>query len=263
MIAGREDARDEGAGVVGGVEKAADAWVHGKLGRVVRDANAVEGFVVSCVGFADGGVFHVGGGEEIAFVGGIDKYVSPKEVTVGGAECDDLVILFENGECFVERGCAENGEIIFGDNAFEEEFSDVGFSGPDGVCVWGTGIGMGGSVPEVVFGLPAPGGVGAVVVIDGLEEVAGESGDGFGHLAGVWDGEAVAHHASDGAVGTADECGGVHACGLLSGDQAGGSGAIDDEIVSGSECGEEAWYDEVVDALWAGTIAGGEESFEG
>jgi hypothetical protein len=102
VIAGREDARDEGAGVVGGVEKAADAWVHGKLGRVVRDANAVEGFVVLGIGFSYGGVFDVCGGEEISFVGCVDEDVASEDFSGSGAECENAIVLLEDGEDFIE-----------------------------------------------------------------------------------------------------------------------------------------------------------------
>lgn len=101
------------------------------------------------------------------------------------------------------------------------------------------------------------------MVVDGLEEVAGEACNGIGHFAGVWDGESVAHHASDGLVGSAEEDGCVHPGGLLGGDDAAGGGSVDDEIVACSEGGEEAGNDEVVDALWTGSIVGGEETFEG
>ena len=46
----------------------------------------------------------VGGSEEIAFVGGVDEHVTAKDFAVGGSEGEDAVILFEDGEGFVEGG---------------------------------------------------------------------------------------------------------------------------------------------------------------
>jgi hypothetical protein len=99
------------------------------------------------------------------------------------------------------------------------------------------------------------------VVVDGVEEIAGEACDGFGHFAGVWDGEAVAHHATDGLIGSADDCGCLHAGGLLGGDDAAGGGSVDDEVVACAEGGEEARDDEVGDTVGVGSIAGWEETF--
>lgn len=128
-----EDADKEGAGVIGGIEEAVNAWVYGELRSVVGDANAVEGFVVLRIGFSNGGVIDFGGCEQIAFVGSVDEYVTAEDFAVGGTECEDAIILFEDRLGFVQRGCAKDGEIVFGDDAFEEEFGDVRFGAPDGV----------------------------------------------------------------------------------------------------------------------------------
>ncbi len=88
--------------MVGGVEQALDAGVYRKLRGIVGDANAVEGFVVLGIGFSYGGVFDVCGGEEISFVGCVDEDVASEDFSGSGAECENAIVLLEDGEDFIE-----------------------------------------------------------------------------------------------------------------------------------------------------------------
>mgnify|MGYP006288776313 CR=1 FL=1 len=48
---------------------------------------------------------------------------------------------------------------------------------------------------------------------------------------------------------------------MLGGDEAGGSGAVDDQVIADAKCGKDSREDEVGDAVGAGSVAGGEEAF--
>ena len=137
---------------------------------VVQDAglDAVPSLVVDAVGFAADVIADAGGGQQITFVGGIDKDFSFKPITGEGGDGDDFGTVFFDAFVAVEPRFADYGDVVFFDEVFEDFFSDVGFEHPHGGFVFFVARVVGGFLLTPGFGI-------VVVAFDALVKFLRES----------------------------------------------------------------------------------------
>ena len=223
VVAGRvrRDAGEEAAGGVVG-----DAVGGDGVFELVFDGggllDAVEGFVVGGVGFAADVVGDAGGGEEVAFVGGVEEHFSGESFSGEGGDGGDFGTGFVDPVFAVEQFVAVDGDVEFLDEGFEGLFGDVRFEDPHGVvflAVAGVFVGL----------LVEPGGGLVVVFFETLVEVSGESADGV-FVAGIGPAESAAGESAEVFVGGDNDGGLAHFFGLDGGDDSGGGAAVDDDI---------------------------------
>jgi len=223
------DAGEEAGGGNAGDEVGIDGLVE-LVGDGAGGLDTVAEFAVGGVGLAADGVADLGGGHEVTFVGGVDEHAGRVGGAGEGLDGEDAAILEFDAVGALEPFVAEDGDIVFADEVFEDLFGDVWFEDPHGA---GAAVGGRGALALVaVFGLflPVPGLVLIVVEVNAVVEVAGEAADDL-LSAGIGPAEAAGAEAAEMFVGADDEDGFPHFFGLHGGGDGGGGAAVDEDVV--------------------------------
>jgi hypothetical protein len=182
--------------------------------------NAVPFFAVSGAGFATDMIIDTGGGHEIAFVSGVDKHAADVFFPAMHGDGTNATGFLDNAFGAIEPLIAIDGNLMFGDQLFEDLFGDVGFENPHGAL----GAIDGGSplafVAVFFWFLPAPGFGLLIMRPDAMVKFAGETADD-GLIASIGKAEATTGKAAKMFVGGEDDHGFAHFSRLDCGDDTG------------------------------------------
>ena len=194
------------------------------------DLHAVPLLAVDRVGLASDMVIDPGGGEEVAFVGGIEKDFPGIGPASQRRDRADRAALDDDAFFTVEPFLAVDLDAEFLHVILEDLFRHARLEDPHGPVFAVDGGGALALIAILGLLLPLPGFLLLIFEVDAVVKIAGESSDDR-LVAGVGEAEAAAGESAEMFVRTDDHDGLSHLLRLHRGDHGGTAASIDDEIV--------------------------------